>query len=378
MAAIDQQKTTYSDTTPQMRVISDVINIIDPRDTPFIAAIGGLDGARSKFKIKENGFMIEILEDELDAMTGAVANGTVAITTNATNWTVADASIFQEGHAILIDAEYMVVSAVDVTLNTITVGARNYGGTNATHATNAAIEITGMARLEGADADYGPIMDITAPYNYTSIFQKGLNISGTQQKISQYGITDEYEYQSLKALPSLLRLVEKACFHGIRQAGSAALPRSFGGLATFITDNTVNAGDTIAKSDVDNAMEAVYLDGGNPDILVINPSPARDIKDLIDTSSFVKLAYENSQIGMQPVQRFVTQYGALQIIMSRFCPVSLAFACDSRKIGLYSLRPFAWHELAVSGDSKKGEVIGEFSLMVANDKSHAKIYGITS
>jgi hypothetical protein len=378
MAVIDQQKTTYSDTTPHERVISDVINIIDPRDTPFIAAIGGLDAARSKFKVAQNGYKIEILEDELDPLTGAVANGTVDITTNATNWTVADASIFQDGHVILIDSEYMVVKAADTANNTITVYARDYGGTNATHATNAAVEIVGMARLEGDDADYGPIVDITAPYNYTSIFQKALNISGTQQVIDQHGITNEFEYQSMKAIPHLLRLVEKACFHGVRQAGSASAPRSMGGLATFITDNTVNAGGGIAKSDVDIAMEYVYLDGGNPDLLVLNPAVARDLKELIDTSSFVQLAYENSQIGMQPVQRFVTQYGALQVIMSRFCPVSLSFVADSRKVGLYSLRPFAWKELAMSGDSRKGEVVGEFSLLVANDKSHGKIYGITS
>lgn len=378
MTVYDQQVTSYSDTTAHEQVISDIINIIDPRDTPFIAAIGGLDGARSKLKIGLNGYKIEILEDELDTLTGTVSNGTVALTTDTLSWTVADASVFQEGHTILIDSEYMVVSAVNTTNNIITVGSRAFGGTNATHATNASIEIVGMNRLEGADADYGPILDITAPYNYTSIFQKGLNISGTMQALSQHGISDEYEYQAMKAIPSLLRLVEKACFHGIRAAGSATTPRSMGGLATFITDNTVNAGGGIAKSDVDIAMEYVYLDGGNPDLIVMNPAVARDLKDLIDSSSYVNLAYENAQIGMQPVQRFVTQYGALQIIMSRFCPTALSFVCDSRKVGLYTLRPFAWKELGASGDSKKGEVVGEFSLMVANDKAHAEIYGITS
>ena len=39
--------------------------------------------------------------------------------------------------------------------------------------------LSGMARLEGDDADYGPITDISAPYNYTSIFQKAIKVSGT-------------------------------------------------------------------------------------------------------------------------------------------------------------------------------------------------------
>ncbi|NMC34400.1 MAG: DUF5309 domain-containing protein [Veillonellaceae bacterium] len=378
MGALDQPKTTYTDTTPQLRAISDIINIIDPRDTPVIAALGGLDSARSKFKINQDHTKIELLEDELDSMTGACAESTT-IATDDTSFSVADASVFQDGHVIKIDDEYMVVKSADTDANTITVYSRSYGGTNATHATNASIEIVGMARLEGDDADYGPIMDITAPYNYTSTFQKAFKISGTQQAIDQLGgISDEYEYQAAKTVPALLRLVEKSIFHGVRSAGSATAPRSMGGLLTFITDNSVNAGGAITKTDVDDAVEATYLDGGNPDMIFCNPSVGRDLKDAIDNSSYVKLAYENSQIGMQPLQRFVTQYGALQIVMSRFCPVSKAFVVDSRKVGLYSLRPFGWHDIAVSGDSKKGEVIGEFSMLVANDKAHAWIYGVTS
>lgn len=377
MGALDQPVSTYTDTTPHERVISDVISIIDPVETPLIAALGGLDSARSKFKIGMNGYKIEILEDEHDSLEGTCAH-TTTIATDATNFPVSDASVFQDGHVILIDNEYMIVKAADTSGNTITVYSRSYGGTNATHAGTSAIEIVGMARLEGDDADFGPVTDITAPYNYTSILQAALKITGTQQVISQHGISDEYEYQSMKKLPGLFRLLEKNAFHGIRAAGSASSPRSMGGLGTFITDNSVNAGGAIAKSDVDIVMEYIYLDGGNPDLLVLNPAVARDIKDLIDTSSYVNLNYENSQIGMLPVQRFVTQYGALQILMSRFCPVSKAYVLDSRKVGFYTLRPFAWKELAVQGDSKRGEVVGEVSLMVANDKAHGYIYGITS
>ena len=101
-----------------------VINIISPTDTPLIAALGGISGARSKFKIRENGYKIEILEDELPQTSDTLA---VAMTTSATSLTVADASIFQPGDVILIDAEYMVVSAVDVTTNVVTVFSRAYG-----------------------------------------------------------------------------------------------------------------------------------------------------------------------------------------------------------------------------------------------------------
>lgn len=377
MAVYDQPITTYSDTTTHMRVISDVIFMIDPRDTALLDAIGGLDGARSKFKIRENGYKIEILEDELPPLTTSANNGTT-ISTNTTSFTVADASIFKDGDIILIDQELMVVSAADVVNNTISVYSRSYGGTNSTHGATATIEIVGQARLEGDDADFSAIVDITAPYNYTQIFQDALKVTGSMEKLSQYGIENEFEYQASKKIPHLLRLLDRNLFWGVRNAGSATTPRSFGGLDTFITDNVVTVGGTLSKAKIDDAMELIYADGGTPDILVVNPAVARDLKDSIDTSSFVMLDYQNTQLGMQPITRVVTQYGELRLVIDRFCPTSKAYVLDSRRVGVYTYRPFAWHELAVTGDSRKGEVIGEFSFLVANDKAHAKLINITT
>jgi len=375
MSVYDMPQTTYSDLTPQIRVISNIIQFIDPRDTPLLNVLGGLDAARSKFKVGQNGTKIEILEDEYEPVAGAL---TVTMTTNATQFTAADASIFQDGSVILIDAEYMVVKAVNTTTNICDVYARDYGGTNAAHTTTSVITIVGMARLEGDDADYCAITDITAPFNYTSIFQKAINVSGTQQVIDQYGISNAYAYQAAKKIPELLRLVERMIFHGVRQIGTAILPRSAGGLGTFITDNTVAITTTLTKVAVDSLMEAIMLDGGNPDYITVHPSVANDIKALIDTSSFVRTALEDNQLGTAPAKRISTQYGDLTILMDRWQPTGTAYIIDSSKIGLYTLRPFGWKPLAVTGDSKKGEVVGEFSLLVANDKAHGKITGITT
>lgn len=375
----DQQKTTYSDTVAQVRVISNVIQLIDPVDTPLIAALGGLDSARSKFRIGQDGFKIELLEDEYHPIETVVSNGTVALTTDTTSFTVADASIFQDGHVILIDSEYMVIKTADATNNTVSVYERSWGGTNATHATNANISIVGMSRLEGDDADYVGLLKLSNPYNYSSIYQKALKVSGTEEVIDQYGFDNAFSYQAQKAVPELLRLLERNAFHGIRKAGSATAPRSSGGLLTFVTDNSVNAGGAIAKSHVDSLAEYVMIDGGNPDLFVCHPSIGNDLKALLDSSSFVRVDQNpGGQFGMTPITRIQTQYGSMRMVMSRWCPSGKAFMLDSRKVGFYQLRPFGWKPLAVTGDSRKGEVVGEFSLMVANDKAHGWVYGITT
>lgn len=380
MAVYDQQVTTYSDTTPHKRVISDIIQLIDPVDTPLIDVLGGLDSARSKFQVGLNGYKVELLEDSYAPLSTESA-GTTGMTndTTLTDFSVTDASIFQVGHVIKMDSEYCVVSAVDASGDTISVYNRTYGGTNATHATDEAIEIVGMARLEGDDADFGPIVDVTAPYNYTGIFQKGLNVSRSQRAISQWGKkVDEFSYQAMKAVPELLRLVEKSIFQGIRSAGSASVPRSFGGLGTFIGSNTVAAGGAIAKADIDGLAEQIMIDGGNPDLLVLHPSIANDLRTLLDSSSFVRVDQENQGFGMRDINRVRTQYGELRMVVDRWCPLATAYMLDSSKVGLYTLDPFAWEELGKTGDGDKAEVVGEFSLLVSNDLAHGTITGITS
>jgi len=48
MANLASPMTTYSDTTPQKKVITDYVSLIDPSDAPLIEALGGLDGAAGK------------------------------------------------------------------------------------------------------------------------------------------------------------------------------------------------------------------------------------------------------------------------------------------------------------------------------------------
>ncbi|MCB2178546.1 DUF5309 domain-containing protein [bacterium] len=378
MAVIDQPKTVYSDPTAQARAISDVISMIDPRDTPLLARLG-LDGAREKFNLSLNGYKIELLEDELDPLEDAVNDAGGWDDSSTSGLAVDDASKFQDGHIILVGSEKMVVKDVDTSANTIEVYARGFGDTSAAaHTDDSVITIVGMARLEGDDADYGALTDISAPYNFTSIFQKAIKVSGTMQAITQHGIDDEFMYQANKAVPHLLRLVERMAFYGERVEGSAAAPRSAGGLDTFITNNTVNAGGGIAKADIDSLMEEIIMDGGYPDLLVMNPRVANDLRGLLDNSSFIRIGQNENRLGLDAIERVVTQYGELELVMDRWCPTSTAYVLQSDKAGFFALRPFAAYELAKVGDSLRGEVVGEFSLLVANDKAHGKITGITT
>lgn len=369
---IDQPVTTYSETSALIRVISDAIFNIDPMDTPVIARFG-LDSANQKFKLtatrSAKNTKVEIIEDTNRPLTTTANQGTT-ITTSTLSITVTDASLFNPGDVILIDSEYMVVAdgGVNVTTNVITVDSRAYGGTNATHATGATITFVGEARVEGDDADYVGLTSLSYPYNYTSIFQQGVKVTGSEQVIGQYGKTaGEMAYQMGKAIREQSRLLERMFFHGVRRIGTASQARAMGGVGTYVTSNSSSITTTLTKTAYDAVAKAVFDDGGMAEVFIVGTGGANSLHTAIDSSSFIRIDQENTMFGMRPVARLNTQFSEnVALLMSRHAPATKGYLLDSSKVGFYTYRPFGEYDVARSGDSVKRELIGEFSLLVAN------------
>jgi hypothetical protein len=373
MANISSPKLTYSDTTPQKTVITDLISIIDPSDTPLIEALGGLDGAASKFRFTEgDSTVVKWLEDTLTPLTGVLANSATIASTDTT-MTVGDANMVQEGHILLIDAEQVWVSGKASAVITVT---RNYGGTQASHDSIAAFTIIGMARLEGDDSDDLGYTDVSVNSNYTQIYHKEIQVSGSQQKIAQYGIDDEFNYQAAKAVPELMRLIERQLYYGVRSAGSSTSARSMGGLSTFITDNKVS-GATLSQAAFEDAVEAAFNDGGpGPWLAPVNSTNYQKIKNFYDSSNYLRVDVGQTEVGME-ITAIKTPFGRVNLLLDRWALSGTIPIVDVNRAGLLTYRPFTQEELAKTGDSKKGEVIGEFTLCVKDDKAHALLTSVS-
>ncbi len=380
MALYDSPKTTYSEgaSTPnnQERIISNVINMIDPIDTPLLALLGGLDGGRSKVRVSGKGTKIEWMEDKYLPIATTITEAQAS--TSDLTFTVADAELFRNGTMFKIDDEVMICASVNKGTKVVTVYARGHGSSSAaTHADNAAVEIIGIARPEGADADYDAMTKIEFFDNYTQIYQTALKMTGTEMVIDEIGYDDVWAYQANKKMPEMLRLVERSLFWGLKDAGSATGPRTYAGMDALITTNVTTSVGSIAKADIDAMALTIRLAGGNPSAFVCHPSVANDLRDLVDTSAFVRLDQSNSVLGMNALSGISTQYGPLRIVEDRWCPTSKAYVIDPSKMGLVTLRPFQWSPLARHGDYEHAELIGEFSFVLANEYIHGKLTGIS-
>lgn len=366
--------TSYSDTTPHKRVITDVISMIDPSDAPAVEALGGLNGADGKFRfVNGNGKVVEWLEDTLISLSGAL-NG--SITSTATTITMSDGDNFQEGHIILIDSEYMWVSAVNNATEVVTV-TRAFQGSSASHADSATVTVVGMARLEGADSDDIAFTDRTTNSNFTQILHQEVKVTRTQQQISQYGISDEMAYQGNKAVPSLMRLLERHFYHNTTaKAGSATTPRAMGGYQAFVTDNKVS-GSSLAQSQFENAVKAAYQDGGSgPWIALCHPDNLQKVKNFYDSSNFLRVDRTEGTVGMV-IERVLTPYGSVDLVLDRWAKSTEIPLIDPNEAGFLTLYPFTQEPLAKSGDWEKSEVVGEFTLCVRQDKAHAMLTNVS-
>lgn len=379
MANVAPPYSTYVNTAENKRVITDYIALLDPSDAPFIEAIGGLDGAASKFRFTNQGTLVEWIEDTLAPLTGVFAlTATANSATNVTSLKVADGNMVQPGHILLTGTELLWVSANSSGTLTVT---RSLGdSTMVTLATDASFSIVGMARLEGADSDPIGYTDLSTNSNYTQIFHKEIKQTGTAPYQDRWGMTDQMQYESAKSIPEMMRLIERTLQYGKRSAGSTTTPRMMGGYQEFITTNKASGANMSVSSlipgIIEDAVELIYNAGGAGDFLaIVNPATYQKIKNAYDSSSYVRYAPEQNRFGTL-VDRIVTPFGDVSFVIDRWQLSNLIPILKLDNVGMLTLRPWQVEDLAKTGDAEKKQLVGEYTFCLKLEKSHALLTSV--
>ena len=379
MANVAPPYSTYVNTAENKRVITDYIALLDPSDAPFIEAIGGLDGAASKFRFTNQGTLVEWIEDTLAPLTGVFAlTATANSATSVTSLKVADGNMVQPGHILLTGTELLWVSANSSGVLTVTRSLGN--STMVTLATDASFSIVGMARLEGADSDPIGYTDLSTNSNYTQIFHKEIKQTGTAPYQDRWGMTDQMQYESAKSIPEMMRLIERTLQYGKRAAGSTTTPRMMGGYQEFITTNKASGANMSVSSlipgIIEDAVELIYNAGGAGDFLaIVNPATYQKIKNAYDSSSYVRYAPEQNRFGTL-VDRIVTPFGDVSFVIDRWQLSNLIPILKLDNVGMLTLRPWQVEDLAKTGDAEKKQLVGEYTFCLKLEKSHALLTAV--
>lgn len=294
------QSTTYSGDNPTLmqRSLDENILNLDPRDTPLLTLIGGLDGAAGKFSFKPSSEQTkyEWMEDTLGFRSVVTSVNVYATGVTTLVLAAGEAAKLEPGHILEYGTVQLWVATVVTSTNTITVVRPYAGSTDVSIPASSTLKIIGLARLEAAESD--PIAGTTATfgYNYTQILHRELSESGTMEKMNLLGKGDPWQYEAAKQVPNMLIELEHQLLFGLRQAGSATAARAMGGVKTFITTNvTANLGTKITKAAFETAaLQMFNQSGGGISLCNTGIGLGRGLGSAIDPRSY---SYAGSSYG---------------------------------------------------------------------------------
>lgn len=370
--------TIYDNTVPDRRMVTDKILNSEPYD---IVAYNYLGTDMSKFNfVNKDEYTYEWLNDTYTDRTSTLGAAISDTTTTTCSVTTADAALYQDGDIIRIDSEDLWVSARTTTTLTIT---RAFNGTTAaTHSNGAVMTRIGRARRDGEDADDSPSTEVTSTYNYTQILQRTVQLSRSQMKVNKYGIPNLEEYEIDKFMKELMMDLAKLPYYGGRSQGTEnSVARTAGGLKQFITDNITYATDTgltggtavaLTRDQIDDTLQLIHADGGDVKLSLTTAAAQRAINDFYEGYVTSERSEQLGGIIIKKLQNPISG-SIIDVVVDRNCPAGQLWLLDTSMISYYAFDPFFYERLAKTGDSVKGQVVGEYGFVVANGSWHGAI-----
>ncbi len=372
---------SYTDTGITKRSIGDAIFMIDWQEAPVLRILGYSKKNVNKFKLVNwPGTKAEIVEDTMPGFTTTLAGAhnnsttTIAVATNT-------GAYFRQGDIILIDTEKMRVTSVSG--DNLTVATRPYGSTSAaSHSDLATVTIATRAMPEAAGYTTGYTTTTSQPYNYTQIISEAVTVSRTAQAIQTYGIDDLMDYEVSKLFADggsagrLAQFLQRTFYYGERVQRSGSEYGSMGGFETFVTTNVYNLSSAaITRDRVHTAIRDVRQAGGKVTHLITG---AWGIEKLTQMYEGLIETTRDETIGGSEIQTIKTPHGQVKLVYDWMCPGGYYYFVNADKAGWLPLTEFDRTEVARQGDYYVSDVVGEYTFMVANEKSHAVIKGAST
>ena len=232
------------------------------------------------------------------------------------------------------------------------------------------------AQVEGADAVAPALSPTTRVGNYTQISDKVVQVSTTDDKVDAAGRSTETAYQLSKASAEIKRDMESILLSDqAKDAGTSTKARKLGGLATWLTTNTVDtAGAALTEDMIKSAVLQAYTEGGEPSVLLVSPAN----KQVVSTfPGIAEQRYEAPKTGQTKIvgaaDVYMSDFGTLSVVPDRFLSDEITYVLDPAMANVAYLRPFKSIKLAKTGDSEKHMMNVEYTLVCKNEAAHAII-----
>lgn len=263
--------------------------------------------------------------------------------------------------------------------------------------TDALAAVDTNVAVEGADASFAPATPTTRLGNYTEIVTKTAMTSGTLEATDRAGRAKEMAYQVLKRAKEIRRNFEHHLvgISNAAAAGNATTARETASIHAWLATNTSRGatgtdptgdgtdvpGDGTQRAFTEDLLGAVidsiYLEGGNPDVIMANAFNKRALTNFSGNAAEVKHDNTDKKI-INAVDVYVSDYNTISVVPNRFLRARdvLVLEMDYWKVAV--LRPMQNMEIARTGDAEKRQVLMEAGLCAANEASSGIVADLTT
>jgi hypothetical protein len=310
--------------------------------------------------------------------------------TSATTLIVDDAGVFNVDDLIqLPDGEQLIVTAVSGGTQ-LTVKA--WAGTPEAAVLGDVVSRIGGATPQGKNADGMVANGYEDLYNYTSILEDVVDLSGTEHNALIRGHENSGQLIARKQ-QELAEIWQSQMVLGIRAKDDSSKTTTTGGIQylidTYAADNAFDfggsstwsaTGDDGALGVVDNALDALSAKVFDKPVMYVGSKFMRKFKYVMEDS--IRTDQENDMRGIGVVGTYLSHlYGKIKVVLVQERTGwmdDLVFFVDETDLGQKAMKGREWqtYPLARVGDSFRWQILSERIVKMGNPSAHCYLYNL--
>lgn len=284
----------------------------------------------------------------------------------------------------------------------------------------------GSGALEGEASITASFTPTVRLGNYCMIRQVAANVTGSEEAIKKAGRgKSEMAYQMAKKAKELKRFIESELINnGTYNAGNSSTARQTRGLYGWLDVNanvsgagscalanqafssgvvTIGDGTTAVPAGsaskaasnnyapvagtgrsfteglITSVMQSVYLNGGNPDVIMLSPAHRATLSTFAGGATMYTDKAEKTIVATVSV--YESDFGTLKVVPNRFIDTATnsktVYILQTDDLKVNYLRDSVIEDLAKTGDYESKMLLSEFGLHVGNVSAHGTIRDLT-
>lgn len=251
------------------------------------------------------------------------------------------------------------------------------------------VTVVGAATPQGKNADNMIVTPFVDLYNFTTILEDVVDLTGTQHKSMIRGEEGSDKLIARKQM-ELVEKWQRQMVVGVRMEDKARKITTSGGMKflidTYAPDNAVDFGGDIWASDravedaIDGALDIIADRAFEKPVMYVTPAFMKKFKYIQDDTTRTTLREKSRGVGV--VKTYMSHtFGEIDVVQLQGMDSvmdDLVFLVDESMIGYKAMQGRSWFTspLAKLGDSYRWQVLGEYTFKMDVPEACVYLYNL--